>query len=103
MTIVVTTEPLKDLTLGAEPLKLARATVNDWEARGSAAVERLEMIGGAGRAWSHAEQRAGADATRLLRQDDPPPQTLFRVLVRQADLMAVNVVLAHGKTAGKKH
>ena len=41
LTIVVTTEPLKDLTLGAEPLKLARATVNDWEARGSAAVERL--------------------------------------------------------------
>ena len=103
LTIVVTTEPLKDLTLGAEPLKLARATVNDWEARGSAAVERLEMIGGAGRAWSHAEQRAGADATRLLRQDDPPPQTLFRVLLRQPDLMAVNVVLAHGKTAGKKH
>ena len=26
-----------------------------------------------------------------------------RVLVRQADLMAVNLVLAHGKTAGKKH
>ena len=44
-----------------------------------------------------------ADATRLLRQDDPPPQTLFRVLLRQPDLMAVNVVLAHGKTAGKKH
>ena len=103
LTIVVTTEPLKDLTLGAEPLQLARATVNDWEARGSAAVERLEMVGGAGRAWSRAEQRAGADATRLLRQDDPPPQTLFRVLVRQPDLMAVNVVLAHGKTTGKKH
>ena len=103
LTIVVTTEPLRDLTLGAEPLQLARATVKDWEARGSAAVERLEMVGGAGRAWSRAEQRAGADATRLLRQDDPPPQTLFRVLVRQPDLMAVNVVLAHGKTTGKKH
>ena len=103
LTIVVTTEPVKDLTPAAEPLKLARATVDDWEARGSAAVERLEMIGGAGRAWSRAEQRAGADATRLLRQDDPPPQTLFRVLVRQPDLMAVNVVLAHGKTTGKKH
>lgn len=104
LTIVVTTEPLKDLTPGAEPLKLARALVDDWEARGSAApenVERLEMIGGAGRVWSRAEQRAGADATRLLRQDDPPPQTLFRVLVRQPDLMAVNVVLAHEKATGK--
>jgi hypothetical protein len=101
LTIVVTTEPIKEITLGAEPLKLTRAQVDDWEARGSAAVERLEMVGGAGRAWSRAEQRAGADGTRLLRQDDPPPQTLFRVVVKQPDLMSVNVVLAHGKTTGK--
>lgn len=104
LTILVTTEPLKDVTIGAEPLKLARAAVDDWEARGSAAPEnvvRLEMIGGAGRAWSRAEQRAGADATRLLRQDDPPPQTLFRVVVTRPDLLAVNVVLAHGKTTGR--
>jgi hypothetical protein len=102
LTILVTTEPLKDLTFGSEPLKLARAVVDDWEARGSAAVERLEMAGGAGRAWSRAEQRAGADGTRLLRQDDPPPQTLFRVLVKQPDLMAVNVVLAQRKNTAKK-
>lgn len=102
LTIVVTTEPIKDLTLGTEPLTLSRAVVDDWEARGAAAVERFEMIGGAGRAWSRAEQRAGADATRLLRQDDPPPQTLFRVVVKQPDLMAVNVVLTHGKPAGQK-
>jgi hypothetical protein len=102
LTIVVTTEPLKNVTIGAEPLKLSRATVDDWEARGSAAVERLEMIGGAGRAWSRAEQRAGADATRLLRQDDPPPQTLFRVLVKQPDLVAVDVVLAQRSTVTKR-
>jgi Domain of unknown function (DUF4384) len=101
LTIVVTTEPLKDLAIAAEPLKLARAVVDGWEARGAAAVERLEMIGGAGRAWSRAEQRAGADATRLLKQDDPPPQTLFRVVVTRPDLVAVNVVLAQGKTTGK--
>src|SRR5207248_2072930 len=101
LTIVVTTEPLKDLTFAAEPLKLARALVDGWEGRGAAAIERLEMIGGAGRAWSRAEQRAGADATRLLKQDEPPPQTLFRIVVTQPDLVAVNVVLAHGKTTGR--
>jgi hypothetical protein len=99
LTIVVTTEPLNDVTIAAEPLKLARTLVEGWESRGAAAVERLEMIGGAGRAWSRAEQRAGADATRLLKQDDPPPQTLFRVVVTRPDLVAVNVVLAHGKTS----
>jgi len=101
LTIVITAQPLKDVTIGAAPLQLARSVVDDWEARGAAAVERLEMIGGAGRAWSQAEQRAGADATRLLKQDDPPPQTLFRVVVRQPDLVAVNVVLTHPRTGGK--
>ena len=62
--------------------------------------ENGELVGGEGRAWSRAEQRAGADPTRLLRQDDPPPQTLFRVSVKQRELLAVNLVLAHGKRKG---
>lgn len=102
LTILVTEHPLPGLTIGAEPVRLSPAVVADWEAKGAASVERLEMVGGAGRAWSRAEQRAGSDATRLLRQDDPPPQTLFRVVVRQADLVAVNVVLSQGST-GRRH
>jgi hypothetical protein len=97
LTIVVTESPLRDVTIGAEPAKLPRALVDEWETKGAAAVEHLEMVGGAGRAWSAAEQRAGADATRLLKQDDPPPQTLFRVIVSRTDLVAVNVVLNQAK------
>jgi hypothetical protein len=93
LTIVVADRPLKDVTIGAQPLELTPAIVDDWEARGAASVEHLEMVGGAGRAWSRAEQRAGADATRLLKQDDPPPQTIFRVVVTRPDLVAVNVIL----------
>ena len=83
--------------LSDDALPMAAALAVDLESRGAGSVERLELVGGEGRAWSSAEQRAGADATRLLRQDDPPPQTLFRVSVKQPELIAVNLVLAHGK------
>lgn len=97
LTIVVTDAPINGVRIGAEPVQLTRAMVDEWEAKGATSVEQLEMVGGAGRAWSVAEQRAGADATRLLKQDDPPPQTLFRVLVARPDVVAVNVTLKHIK------
>jgi hypothetical protein len=101
LTIVVTEQPLTTVTVAAEATKLPREMVSDWETRGAVAVEHLEMVGGAGRAWSAAEQRAGANPTRLLRQDEPPPQTLFRVVVSRPDLIAVNIVLTHRKNQGK--
>ena len=60
------------------------------------------MVGGAGRAWSAAEQRAGADATRLLTQQDPPPQTVFRVVTTSPSLVATRFTLSHarGRVAG---
>lgn len=93
LTLVVTEKPTADIAIGDQPALLPAERVADWEARGKGSVERLEMIGGVGRAWSRAEQRAAADGTRLLTQEDPPPQTLFRVIVRQPDLVVVNVML----------
>ena len=100
LTLVVTDTPLADVAIKDQPLELSAKQVADWEARGGGSVQRLEMIGGAGRAWSRAEQRAAADGTRRLTQDDPPPQTLFRVVVSQPDLVVVNVSLpqARGKS-----
>jgi hypothetical protein len=97
LTIVVTGQPVKEIEIGEDAAPMSRALAADLESRGAGSVERLELVGGEGRAWSREEQRAGADATRLLRQDDPPPQTLFRIAVKQPDLIAVNLVLAHGK------
>ena len=97
LTILVTDQPVKEIVLSDDAVPMAAALAVDLESRGAGSVERLELVGGEGRAWSRAEQQAGADATRLLRQDDPPPQTLFRVSVKQPELIAVNLVLAHGK------
>ena len=94
LTLVVTDAPLGDLAIGDQPLALSASQVAEWESRGRGSVQRLEMIGGAGRAWSRAEQRAAADPTRRLTQEDPPPQTLFRVVVSQPNLVVVNVTLS---------
>ena len=96
LTILVTDQPVKEIVLSDDAAPMAAALAVDLESRGAGSVERLELVGGEGRAWSRAEQQAGADATRLLRQDDPPPQTLFRVSVKQQELLAVNLV-PHGK------
>jgi hypothetical protein len=98
LTVLISQQPLPDVVPGAGPLLLKRETVAAWEKTAGATVEQLEMVGGAGRAWSAEEQRAGADATRLLTQQDPPPQTVFRVVTTSPGLVAARFTLSHART-----
>jgi len=100
ITVLISQQPLADVTPGAGPLALSRETVARWEKEAGSTVEQLEMVGGAGRAWSNEEQRAGADATRLLTQQDPPPQTVFRVVTTSASLVATRFTLSHARVRG---
>lgn len=78
LTILVTPDRLPDVTIGEAPVRLEGERVKEWERRWSAPTQAIGLSGGAGRPYSRAEQEAGA-ATRLLTQEDPLPQTLFRV------------------------
>lgn len=100
ITVILTHDPLPGITAGATPLRLKEETVADWERRGGAVAERLELVGGVGRRWSTAEQRAGADTTRLLSQQDPPPQTVFRVVTSEPAIVAAQFTLAHARGRG---
>jgi hypothetical protein len=102
LTLLITDAPLADVTIGAQPVQLTATQMANWESRGSESVQRLEMVGGVGRAWSRAEQRAAADGTRLLTQEDPSPQTLFRMVVGQPDLIVVNVTLPQSRGTTNK-
>ena len=95
LTVLVTAQPLKGLSLGPQALLLAREQVAKWEKAWGAQVERFEMQGGTGRAWTQAEQKAGADSTRLLTQDDPGPQTIYRVAVKPGEPILVKVGLRY--------
>jgi hypothetical protein len=79
LTVVVSQEPLQGISVGAEAQQLQPEQVAGWEKRWTGQTQRFEMVDGVGRAWTRAEQQAGLDGTRLLTQDDPGPQTIYRV------------------------
>lgn len=95
LTVLLTASPLPSVALQKSAVKLTAGQVAEWENRwGMAGVDRFELTGGAGKAWTRAEQQAGA-ATRLLTQDDPAPQTVYRVAARPGDPLLVKVHLRY--------
>jgi hypothetical protein len=101
LTVLVTNEPLEGLTFGAQPLVLANDQVAKWEKEWSAPAERFELIGGAGKTWTKAEQAAGADGTRLLTQEDPGPQTIYRVAAKPGAPILVKVGLRYSRPSSR--
>jgi hypothetical protein len=96
LTILVTSEPLPQLTVPANAERLDPALVAGWETQWAAAAERLELVGGAGRASTGVERDAAATG-RLLTQDDELPQTLYRVLSAPGSPVVISVPLRIAK------
>jgi hypothetical protein len=95
LTILLTKEPLSGLQIGAKASVLSKEQVEGWEKRwGTGKVERFELSGGAGKPWTKAEQEA-ASSTRLLSQDDPPPQTVYRVVAKESDPVLLKLQLRY--------
>jgi hypothetical protein len=98
LNIIVTPQPLEDLPITDRPLKLSKSDVAKWERSWSNEVERFEMVGGAGTPWSKVEMEAGATASaRLLTQEEPAPQTIYRVSGRSKNAFLVTVPLRYGR------
>lgn len=92
LTILVTSEPLPQVTVPANAERLDAALVAQWETQWAAAAERLELAGGAGRAYTGVERDAAAQG-RLLTQDDALPQTLYRVLAAPGSPVLISLPL----------
>ncbi|HUS10358.1 MAG TPA: hypothetical protein VMZ30_07815 [Pyrinomonadaceae bacterium] len=98
LNIIVTPQPLEDLQLTDRPLKLSKSDVAKWEKSWSNEVERFEMVGGAGTPWSKVEMEASATASaRLLTQEEPAPQTIYRVSGKSKNTFMVRVPLRYGR------
>jgi hypothetical protein len=93
--LLVTEKPIPGLDIGPKPVVLSEAQVAQWEKDWGKKVQRFDMVGG-GKAWTKAEQEAGADSTRLLTQDDPGPQTIYRVTSGTEEPILVNYKLLYG-------
>jgi len=98
LTVIVTPTPLKGITIGVKPIPLTAEQVQQWEQQWGARTETFDLAGGAGKPWSRAEQEAGASATRQLNQEDPEPQTIYRVSVKPGTPLLVKVGLHYGGT-----
>lgn len=98
LSIIVTPVPLSSLRLSERPLKLSKSEVAKWEASGSIEVERFEMVGGAGMPWSKAEMAASASgSSRILTQEEPTPQTVYRIGSKSKNAFMVTVPLRYGR------
>jgi hypothetical protein len=76
--IIVSAEPLPGINIGRNALKLSNEQVAEWNSKWGGKAERFELADGAGKPWTKAEKEAGL-RTRLLVQEEPMPQTLYRI------------------------
>ena len=94
ITIIVTSKPLIDDTeLGLKGTKLSRLLVESWEQQWGGATKRFEMDGGAGRTMTPIEQVVGNDSAQVLTQEDPPPQTVYRIATKPENPILITVPL----------
>ena len=100
--MLLTKEPLEGIEIGPKALRLASEQVARWEKQWAAGkIEMFELSGGRGKTWTRVEQEAAANATRLLTQDDPAPQTVYRVAVKPGDPLLVKVQIRYSPGAAR--
>lgn len=92
VTIIVASEPLIDPEqLGQRSIKLPRQQVESWEKQWGGATTRFEMADGAGAIMTEKEQAAGANAATEFTQDDPVPQTVYRLAIKPEKPILISV------------
>lgn len=91
--LIVAPQPLAELPIGSEPLKLSSDKLAQWEKDWGGRVEQFELEGGAGLPYTKAEKSAGGDGSRMLTQTDPLPQTVLRLNTKPGSPTLVRIVL----------
>ncbi|HEX7723536.1 MAG TPA: DUF4384 domain-containing protein [Pyrinomonadaceae bacterium] len=82
LTVILTPQQLP-LNIGVQPMRILQSQISEWERLWGGVAETLELVGGAGRAWTNEEKLAGSANGRQLTQAGPPPQTVYRVAARK--------------------
>jgi hypothetical protein len=91
--MIVAPNPLAELPIGSEPLKLSSEKLAQWEKDWGGRAEQFELEGGAGLPYTKAEKSAGGDGSRMLTQTDPLPQTVLRLNTKPGSPTLVRIVL----------
>jgi hypothetical protein len=97
LTILVSSKPLIDpAQLSTKPLTIDRAQMETWEKQWATEPTKFEMEAGAGQTMTDKEQAAALDASQELTQDDPVPQTVYRVAIKPDSPLLISVPLRFG-------
>ena len=98
LTVIVTPKPLTELNgfIGTTNA-LDVALVTKWERDYGGQVEQLELKDGAGQAYTKVEKQAGLTRSVALTDEDPLPQTIFRVAANPGSPLVVRVPLRIAK------
>jgi len=84
--VLVTPEPIPNLDTSKRILKLSQEQYKEWETKFGVEVERFELVDGAGAASTRTELQGG-----VLTQDDPMPQTLYKITCEPGKAILVKV------------
>jgi len=91
ITFIVSPKPLIDEgQLGSKSIKLLPQQFEEWQKQWTTSASKFEMEGGPGQSMTSAEQSAARQGSPLLTQEDPVPQTVYRVAIKpEAPLLIV--------------
>ncbi len=94
LTVIISPEPLADIGLPDKPSPVSAALVAALEDKYLKPAGEYEQNGTAGQSYTKTEKEAGGIGTRQLTQDDPFPQTVYRVKARAKEPMLINLSLS---------
>jgi hypothetical protein len=94
LTVIVSPEPLTELGLPDGPSPISAILVETLEEKYLKDSAEYEQDGTAGKNYTKTEKEAGSDGKRQLTQDDPYPQTVYRVKMRAKEPMMINLNLS---------
>jgi hypothetical protein len=95
LTVLVTPQPIAEINIGLKQAKLSPEQIRSWERLWETQAELFEMEGGAGTSWTKEEQQASSISGRSLTQEEPTPQTIYRVRVKPGNPLLVTVALRY--------
>lgn len=97
ISVLITPEPLPNVKITDEAVRLSKSDVADWEKKWATQIGRLEMENSVGKVWTKEEKEAGSANGKQLNASSPTPQTLYyRPDAKATDPMMVSVKLKYG-------
>lgn len=90
LTIIVSQKSLIDASqLKSQAIALQPDQVNQWLNQWKTKITKFEMVGGAGKTMTAAEQTAAKLDSPLMSQGDPVPQTIYQLIVKPEDPLLI--------------